>query len=155
MCLLILAQNSIHILLWWNMNAVSNSYQFISQVVVGRVHNVLDFEVNLNIMHVFWWNISSNDDIIHMCWYVFISLIPVEGSSGWTAMRMSMQVYFWHRHVQDTAAILEEGYTPHPWCPLCNILEQWRALNRMHRRTARCRKRVEWNRRCLAAEEEM
>ena len=30
-----------------------NSYQFISQVVVGRVHNVLDFEVNLNIMHVF------------------------------------------------------------------------------------------------------
>ena len=38
---------------------------------------------------------------------------PVKGCSGrettWTAIWM----YFWHRHIQDTVVILEEGNLPH------------------------------------------
>ena len=60
-------QNFINVLLLWNINVISNSYQFISQVVFRRVSNVPDLEVNINLMHVFGWIISSDDDIIHMC----------------------------------------------------------------------------------------
>ena len=67
MCLLIHMQNFIHILLWWNINTIYNSYQFITQVVVGRVSNVTGLEANLNLMHIFGWIISSDDDIFHMC----------------------------------------------------------------------------------------
>ena len=59
------------------MNAISNLYQFIYQVVVGRVHNISDLELYLNLMYVFGWIISSNDDAIHMCCNVLISFILV------------------------------------------------------------------------------
>ena len=47
------------------------------RVIVGRVSNVPDLEGNINIMHVFGWNLSSDDDIIHMCCNVILSLIIV------------------------------------------------------------------------------
>ena len=47
---------------------------------------------------------------------------PVEGFSGQTTTWTSMRVHFWHRHVQDTVVILEEGNLPHTRCSLCNIL---------------------------------
>ena len=45
------------------------------QEVVGRGCNVPDLEFNLNLMHVFGWIISIDDDVIHMCCDVIIHLI--------------------------------------------------------------------------------
>ena len=59
----------------------------------------------------------------------------VEGCSGRVAAHTEMRVHFWHRHVQDTVVIPEEGNLPHPQFPLCDILVSWRSLNRMHWRT--------------------
>ena len=49
--------------------------------------------------------------------------------------------------------ILEEGNIPHPWCPLCDMLVPWKALNEMHRRTAQCNRGAGRRRWRLAAEE--
>ena len=79
---------------------------------------------------------------------------PVEGCIGQAETRTAMRVNFWQRHVRDTAVILEEVNTPHPRCPLCDMLVPWRALNGMHWRTTQCKKGQDQKRRCLAVEEE-
>ena len=38
---------------------------------------------------------------------------PFEGCSVQAATWTSMWMHFWHRHVQDTVVILEEGNIPH------------------------------------------
>ena len=63
-------------------------------------------------------------------------------------------MHFWNRHVRDTVVILEEGKLPHPWCPLCDILVPWKALNGTHRRPSQCNRCAERQGRLLAAEEE-
>ena len=68
---------------------------------------------------------------------------PVEGNSGWAAMRAAMRVHLWHRHIRDTVVIVEEGNFPHPWCPLCDMLVPWRSLNRMHWCTGKLKKGAE------------
>ena len=65
-----------------------------------------------------------------------------------------MKVYFWHRHVRDTVAILEEGNPPHPRFPLCDMLVPWKVLNGTHRHTAQCNRGAERKRQILAVEEE-
>ena len=50
--------------------------------------------------------------------------------------------------------ILEEGNLPHPRCFLCDMLVPWKALNRIHRRTAQCTRGAEQKRQGLAEEEE-
>ena len=57
---------------------------------------------------------------------------PVEGSSGRALTRTAMRVHFWHRHVRNIVVILEEVNLPHTWCPLCDILVLWKALNMTH-----------------------
>ena len=59
------------------MTSPSNSYQFISHGVFGRVVNFTNLEVYFSIMHVFGWIIIINDDVIHMCFNVTISLIII------------------------------------------------------------------------------
>ena len=59
------------------MNTISNSYHLISQVVVGGVLNDPNLELHINIMHVFGCILSSNDEVIHMCFNVIILLILV------------------------------------------------------------------------------
>ena len=49
--------------------------------------------------------------------------------------------------------ILEEGNLPHQWCPQCDMLVPWRALNRRHLATAQCALGAERKRRWLAEEE--
>ena len=52
--------------------------------------------------------------------------LAVEGCRGKeAATRTAMGVHLWHRHVQGTVVILEEGNLSHPWCPLCNMLVLW------------------------------
>ena len=65
-----------------------------------------------------------------------------------------MKVYFWHRHVRDTVAILKEGNPPHPRFPLCDMLVPWKVLNGTHRHTAQCNRGAERKRQILAVEEE-
>ena len=79
---------------------------------------------------------------------------PVEGCSGQASTRTAMRVHFWHRHVRDTAVILEEGNLPHPRCPLCDMLVPCKAPNETHRSTSQCTRGAERKRRRLAAEEE-
>ena len=64
-----------------------------------------------------------------------------------------MRVHFLHRHVQDTLVILEEGNPPHPWCPQCDMLVPWRALNRRKFLIAQCAREVDQKRRRLVEEE--
>ena len=49
-----------------------------------------------------------------------------------------MGVHFLHRHVLDNVFILEEGNLPQPWCPRCDMLVPWSALNQRHPATAQC-----------------
>ena len=63
-----------------------------------------------------------------------------------------MWVHFWHQNVQDTVVLLEEGNLPNPWFPMCNMLAPWWYLNRMHRRTAKCRKGEKQRQQRLGAE---
>ena len=49
--------------------------------------------------------------------------------------------------------ILEEGKLPHPWCPQCDMLVTWRALNRRHLATTQCAKGAERKRRQMVEEE--
>ena len=66
---------------------------------------------------------------------------------------MAMRVHFWHRHVRDTVVILEEVNLPRPWCPLCDMLVLWKALNGTHRCTSQYNRGAEQKRRRLVAEE--
>ena len=77
MYLLILNQNFIYKLFWWNMNTIFNLRQFISQLVVWIVSNTPDPEVHLDLMNVFGWILRRNYDLIHMCFNVIISLIII------------------------------------------------------------------------------
>ena len=63
---------------------------------------------------------------------------PVKGCSGRASTRTAMKVQFWHWNIRDTVVILEEVNLPHPWCPLCDMLVTWKALNGTRRRTAQC-----------------
>ena len=76
---------------------------------------------------------------------------PVKGCSGQAETRTSMRVQFWYRHVRDTVVILEEGKLPHPRCPICDMLVPGRYLNRMHWRTAQCKRGDEQKRWFLEA----
>ena len=78
---------------------------------------------------------------------------PVEGCSDRAATWTDMKVHLWHRHVQDTVVILEEGNLPHPRRPLCNMLVPWRSLNGSHNGTAQCKKGAEQKQWRLTAEE--
>ena len=60
---------------------------------------------------------------------------------------------FMHKHVWDTVVILEEGNLPHPWCPRCDMLVPWKALNGHNLTTDQCVKVEERKRRQLVAEE--
>ena len=64
-----------------------------------------------------------------------------------------MKFHLWHRHVRDTVVILEEVNLPRPWCPLCDMLVLWKALNGTHRCTSQYNRGAEQKRRRLAAEE--
>ena len=61
-----------------------------------------------------------------------------------------MGVHFLHRHVLDNVFILEEGNLPQPWCPRCDMLVPWSALNQRHPATAQCARGAERKRRRLA-----
>ena len=50
--------------------------------------------------------------------------------------------------------IMEDGNLPHPWCPLCDMLVPWKALNGTHRCTSQCTWGEERKRWQLATEEE-
>ena len=67
---------------------------------------------------------------------------PVERCTGRAATRTAMQVHFFHRHVQDTVIILEEGNLPQLWGPHCNMLVPWSALNRRQLATYQCAKGI-------------
>ena len=77
---------------------------------------------------------------------------PAEGCSGWASTQTEIKVQFWHRHIRDTVVILEEGNLLQPWCPLCDMLVPWKALNGTHRCTAQCNPCAEWKRQKLSAE---
>ena len=79
---------------------------------------------------------------------------PVDVCSGQALTQTVMMANFWHRHVMDTVVILEEGNLPHPWCPLCEMLVTWKALNGTHRRTAQYTWGEKRRRQRSAAEEE-
>ena len=66
---------------------------------------------------------------------------------------MAVRVHFFHRHVQDTAIILEELKLPHPLCPQCNMLVNWRALNGMQLAISQCINEAERKCRQLAEED--
>ena len=61
-------------------------------------------------------------------------------SVEWCPVRMStrtaMQVHFVHRHVLNTVVMMEEGNSPHPRCPQCNMRPPQRVLNERHPGTA-------------------
>ena len=40
-------------------------------------------------------------------------VLPIKGGSGRAAMRATMRVHFWHRHLWDTVVILEEDNLSH------------------------------------------
>ena len=61
-----------------------------------------------------------------------------------------MRVNFVHRHVHDTAVILEEGNLPLPRCPRCTLQVSRKALNGRHLGTSQCRMGTERKRRQLA-----
>ena len=65
-----------------------------------------------------------------------------------------MQVYLWHRDVQNTMVVLEERKLPHPLLPMYGMLVTWWALNGTHRHTAQYKKGSEQNIWCLSVEEE-
>ena len=50
---------------------------------------------------------------------------PAKGCRVQAAIRTVIQVNYFHRHVQDTVIIMEEGNLPHTRCPRCNILVPW------------------------------
>ena len=77
----------------------------------------------------------------------------VEGCPKQAATRTAMQVHFLHRNFRNTVVILEEGSPPHPWCPRCDILVPWRALNGRHIATAQCASGAERKRIRLVEEE--
>ena len=64
-----------------------------------------------------------------------------------------MGVHFLHRHVLDNVFILEEGNLPQPWCPRCDMLVPWSALNQRHPATAQCARGSERKQRRLEEEE--
>ena len=66
----------------------------------------------------------------------------------------AMQVYLWHRHVQNTMVILEEIKLPHPLFPMCGILMPRWALNGTYRNTAQYKKGAEQNIWRLSVEED-
>ena len=112
-------QNFIHILLWWNINTIYNSYQFITQVVVGRVSNVTGLEANLNLMHIFGWIISSDDDIFHMCF-------------GRSLLTESLLTDYWctpsARTMEHSRSVLYRTcvfFTYTVWCQLTYFHERW------------------------------
>ena len=78
----------------------------------------------------------------------------VEGCSARAATQTAIWVHFWHRHVQYTMVIMEEGNLHHPRSPLCNILVRWRSPNGSHKNIAQCKKGKKRKRRSLAEEEE-
>ena len=49
--------------------------------------------------------------------------------------------------------ILEEGNLPHPWCPPCDMLVPWKALNIRKLTILQCEKGGEGGRRRMVAEE--
>ena len=59
------------------MNEVYNLYQFIYEVIVGRARNVPYLEMNINLMHIFGWILSIDDDVIHICCNEIISFILI------------------------------------------------------------------------------
>ena len=65
---------------------------------------------------------------------------------------MVLMVHFLHRHVRDTAVILEEVTPPHPRSPHFDMLVIWGALNCRHTNTAKCAMGEEQKLRCLASE---
>ena len=79
---------------------------------------------------------------------------PVKGCSFRALTRTATKVHFWHQHVRDTVVILEEGNLPNQWCPLCDMMVPWKALNGTHRRTAQCKRGAERKICRLAADEE-
>ena len=78
---------------------------------------------------------------------------PVAGCPGRVATRTAMRVHFVHRHVLNTAVILEEGKSPHPRCARCDMQFSRRAFNRRHSGTAQCNKGAERKRQRLAEAE--
>ena len=65
---------------------------------------------------------------------------------------MAVWVHFFHRYVQGTIIILEEGNPPHPRYPQYNILVTWCTLNRRNLVTAQRAKGEERKRRRLSEE---
>ena len=63
---------------------------------------------------------------------------PVEGCSGWAATRTDTKVHFWHRNVQDTMVILEEGTPP----PLTMSLVQYDGAMAVPEYLAQCNSAV-------------
>ena len=64
---------------------------------------------------------------------------PVEGFLGTLETRTAMGVNFVHRHVQDTAVMLEKGNLPHPRCPRCDLHVPRKTLNGHHLVKAQCK----------------
>ena len=72
---------------------------------------------------------------------------------GQAATRTAIRVHFHHRSVRDTVVVLEDGNSPHPRCPRCDMLYPWSTLNRRHLATVQCTRGVERKRKRLEEEE--
>ena len=72
----------------------------------------------------------------------------VDGCLGGTSNRSNLQVHFSHRHVRDTALILEKGNWPYPQFPSYDTFASHKSLNGRHLVTDffRRREKQKWRR---------
>ena len=68
-------------------------------------------------------------------------------------MRLGLRGNFLHQHMRDTVIILQVSKLHHPWCPCCDMLMPWTALNGRHPNTAQCDKGEKRKQSSLEAEE--
>lgn len=64
---------------------------------------------------------------------------PVPGCEGTATTRAGLRQHFQRRHIQDSICILEEGSTPLPRCPHCQLHLPYHSLNGRHPDTALCK----------------
>ena len=79
--------------------------------------------------------------------------MPSQGVPGEVATRTGLHMHFLHRHSGYTVIIVEEGKSPHPCCPHCDMMVLLAALNGRQPNTDQCAKGVEKKRHRLAEEE--
>ena len=66
----------------------------------------------------------------------------VEGFQGRAATQTGLRMHFLHCHVRDTDVFVNEVNLHHPWCPCCDMMVPWAALNSRHPNISQCTKGV-------------